>query len=83
MDPSEVAKLIGSYGFPTVAAIVLWRVYEDRTSRSEEACHKAQEILQTKLDALEEYVRKELTEVVQACTEVLGDVRDLLQKTPR
>lgn len=80
MDATEIAKVLGSYGFPTVAAIVLWRVYEARTARSEEACHKAQEALQGKLDRLEEYVRKELTEVVSACTEVLGDVRDLLQK---
>lgn len=80
MDPSEIFKVLGSYGFPTVAAIVLWRVYEARTTRSEDACHKAQEALQAKLDRLEEYVRGELTDVVSACTDVLGDVRDLLSK---
>ena len=92
----EIVQLLSTFGFPTVAAIVMWKVLEKRTAKSEEQCAKVQEaqqgeilFLRSKLNDLEAYVREQLTQVVTdkasavtACTAVLSEVHAYLKAHP-
>lgn len=93
MTAEEIVHSLSTFGFPTVAAIVMWRVLEARTKKSEEQCQKVQSAQESEIiylrhqyNDLEQYIRSELTKVVSeknnaltACASVLQDVREYLK----